>query len=212
MSSYHAILGVSENASFTEIKKSYKRLASTYHPDRNKAPDASDKFKLVQESYNFLKLLHERKKPIVTNKTITLEEAYTGTVIKIDGLNVKVPPGVRNNKLKVNKSIIQLKVKSHPFFKRAGDDLLVVLKIDAIEALVGTDVRLKHLDGEYVNFKVLPATQHNQVMKLVGKGMPNPVTNKNGDLLIQYEIVVPLLTKPQQNSILHLRPRKLIEE
>src|ERR1043165_8918158 len=32
---YYAILGVSQDANFQEIKKSYRRLARKYHPDRN---------------------------------------------------------------------------------------------------------------------------------------------------------------------------------
>ncbi len=38
------ILGVNKNASSSEIKKSYYKLAQQYHPDRNKASDAKDKF------------------------------------------------------------------------------------------------------------------------------------------------------------------------
>lgn len=47
---YYKILGVSKNASHDEIKSAYKKLAKQFHPDINKAHDASDKFKEINEA------------------------------------------------------------------------------------------------------------------------------------------------------------------
>ncbi len=52
---YYEVLGIDRNASETEIKKAYRRLAKQYHPDLNKDdPDAENKFKEMKEAYDVL--------------------------------------------------------------------------------------------------------------------------------------------------------------
>jgi len=51
---YYDVLGVPRNASKDDIKGSYRKLALQYHPDRNKSPDASEKFKEISEAYAIL--------------------------------------------------------------------------------------------------------------------------------------------------------------
>ncbi len=52
---FYEVLGVSRTASGDEIKKSYRRLAMKYHPDRNKDDaDAEAKFKEAKEAYEVL--------------------------------------------------------------------------------------------------------------------------------------------------------------
>lgn len=52
---YYKILGVSENASATEIKASYRKLARKYHPDVSKEANAEENFKSIGEAYDVLK-------------------------------------------------------------------------------------------------------------------------------------------------------------
>ncbi|MEM2856493.1 MAG: J domain-containing protein [Candidatus Nitrosocaldaceae archaeon] len=61
MRDYYEILGVDRNASKDEIKQAYRKLALKYHPDRNKSPDAAERFKEISEAYAVLSDDEKRK-------------------------------------------------------------------------------------------------------------------------------------------------------
>ena len=58
---YYEILGVERGADEKEIKSAYRKLAKKYHPDINKAPDAEQKYKDVNEAYEVLNDPEKRK-------------------------------------------------------------------------------------------------------------------------------------------------------
>ena len=66
---YFEILEVDKSASQADIKKSFRRLAAKYHPDRNTSEDAIERFQHIQESYS---VLSDPKK-----RTKYIEQEYT---------------------------------------------------------------------------------------------------------------------------------------
>lgn len=51
---YYKVLGVPRTASADEIKRAYRKLAKEFHPDKNKAKGAEDRFKEVNEANEVL--------------------------------------------------------------------------------------------------------------------------------------------------------------
>ncbi|GEM_PF-509414 len=51
---YYAVLGVAQNATPEEIRIAFRNMARMYHPDRNSAPDAEERFKDINDAYERL--------------------------------------------------------------------------------------------------------------------------------------------------------------
>ena len=64
MKDYYSILNISKNATPEEIKKSYRKLALKYHPDKNPTnkEEAELKFKNIAEAYEILSDIDKRRK------------------------------------------------------------------------------------------------------------------------------------------------------
>lgn len=59
---YYAILGVGKEANNREIRKAFKKLALTHHPDKSKDEDAQEKFLKISRAYETLKDEDKRKR------------------------------------------------------------------------------------------------------------------------------------------------------
>src|SRR5215208_5473508 len=56
MADFYSVLGVERTAADEEIKKAYRKLAMTYHPDRNGgSKEAEERFKEITEAYDVLR-------------------------------------------------------------------------------------------------------------------------------------------------------------
>ena len=208
-SDYRAILGVSPTASKEEIRQKYRQLIMKHHPDRNRDDASSEETtKLLNEAYDYLYSQPDEidelfadffaKKPRTKLKTVsvTLEDAFVGSTITVDGTVLQIPVGTRTGtKLSKNKIVYQFEVMQHKKFKRSNDDLLVEASLSSLHAITGIDASLTHLDGTVLIFSVPAGIQNGQVVRLAGKGMQNPELDEVGDILIRINLVTPSVTE-----------------
>ena len=59
---YYKVLGVEKNATQEEIRKAFRQLSKKYHPDRNKSPEAKQRFQEINEANMVLGNPEKRKK------------------------------------------------------------------------------------------------------------------------------------------------------
>jgi DnaJ-class molecular chaperone len=136
--------------------------------------------------------------------TISLADAYIGKSIRVSSSAViNVPRGARSGtKFFVDNKMYRVDIQQHFKFKRSNDDLLVDVTIDAIEAMVGMDAILDHLDGVKLQFVIPAGIQPGQIVKLSGKGMRNPELDKHGDILVRITITIPKALTVAQAEVL----------
>jgi len=91
-------------------------------------------------------------------------------------------------------------------FVRKGDDLHLEMNISLLEALVGFQRSIVHLDGRTVQLKKKTVTSPGEVMRVPGEGMPqHNNSSKNGDLYVRFTIVFPpSLTQQQRDGFAKL--------
>lgn len=178
----------------------------------NSYNDLADILNMSRSGFSFSGGPRPTKKLFMVS--ISLEQAYTGTVLGSQFGDLRIPKGTRNKtKMEVpsHKAIIEINVNPHEKFKRSKDDLLLCASVNIFEALLGTEAMVTHLDGKKYKFNIPPGIQHGHIVKLTGKGMPNPEFDKYGNLLVKIDIIVPTdLTEEEKSVILNLnKVRKL---
>jgi len=75
---YYDVLGVQKTVTKDELKSVYRKLALKYHPDRNKSPEAEEKFKEISEAYAVLSD-QEKRKRYDTYGHVGNEEVFRGS-------------------------------------------------------------------------------------------------------------------------------------
>lgn len=132
------------------------------------------------------------------------EGVQSGQTVTVAG---KGEAGLRGDR--AGDLVVTVEVAEHERFERAGDDLVVRVDVDALEAIVGTTVEVDGiLDGEVVAVKVPAGCQYGQQVSVAGKGMPRRGARGRGRL-----VAVVAVRTPDDLTAKELRDvRKLVRD
>lgn len=140
----------------------------------------------------------------------------TGHVRKKHTLEVKIPAGIATNmRIRVSGAgnagenggspgdlYLVADVEINPDFERDGADLHTTMLLTYPQAVLGTEATIKTLDGSEEILSVPSGTQHGQVIKVKGKGMPRVNSKAVGDLYVHIYIEIPKKLTDKQREII----------
>ncbi|CAN1153668.1 DnaJ protein ERDJ3B [Linum perenne] len=96
----------------------------------------------------------------------------------------------------------RIRTSAHDVFTRKGNDLHTTVTITLVQALVGFEKKMKHLDEHLVDISTQGITKPKEVRKFKGEGMPLYTSTKKGDLYVTFEVLFPSsLTQEQKTKI-----------
>jgi molecular chaperone DnaJ len=94
-----------------------------------------------------------------------------------------------------------VRVSPHPFLERHDNDLVCRMPISFTQAALGAVVEAPTLTGK-ADLKIPPGTQHGQLFKLGGQGLPDLRSGRKGDELVQVLVEIPKSMSKAQESLL----------
>jgi DnaJ-class molecular chaperone len=152
--------------------------------------------------------------------TINLKQAYTGTELeasyqlpsgKRQTVLIKVPAGMNHGQsirysgmgddsvagLERGDLMVTVLVESMDGYDRVGNNLIILLKINPLEAMIGCTKNVSTLDDRIIKINMRPGVQHSTEFLTRGLGFKDVNSGYQGDLIVHVIIDVPTVTDPE---------------
>jgi molecular chaperone DnaJ len=120
-----------------------------------------------------------------------------------DGMSIRVPGAGHAGKRGAPPGdlYVKVKVKEDPELMRDGDDLIYRMRINFVEAALGTEAEVKMLEGTS-RVRIEPGTQPGATLVLRGEGMPRLRRRGRGDLKVVVDVMIPTQLTAEQRELL----------
>jgi molecular chaperone DnaJ len=105
---------------------------------------------------------------------------------------------------------VLLRIAPHEYFDRRGDDLLLGLNINFVQAALGDEVEIPTLEGEH-KLKIAPGTESGEVITLRNRGIAHLRGGGRGDLKVHVQVTTPKKLSSEQKKLLQ-RLRETLDE
>jgi molecular chaperone DnaJ len=138
-----------------------------------------------------------------------------GRISSTESVDVRLPAGVQTgDRLRVpgkgnsgtqgapaGDLYITIRVQSHEFFEREGDDVHIQVPITVWEASLGTKIEVPTIDGRAL-LKIPQGTQNAQKFRLRDKGIFNARKDKRGDMIVEVVVQAPKANDERTRELL----------
>ena len=207
---YYKVLGISKNATQEEIKKTFRKLAVKYHPDKNPGDKkAEEKFKEISEANEVIGDAEKRKKydelganwkqyqqqgdqfagrQSGNRQHHTYSEGFGGEFS--DFFESFFGGGGFSG---FEKGSRQQRAKQ-------GPDLTAEMELTLDDAFYGATKQVT-INGQRINLKIIPGIREGQILRMKGKGSPGTGGGENGDLLITIRLSKDKLFERKENDL-----------
>jgi molecular chaperone DnaJ len=128
--------------------------------------------------------------------------------IRVDKrLIITIPPGTEDGtRLRLRGQgakgrgdiVVAIHVEPDRFFRREGLDVICVVPINLAQALLGSKIKVKTLDGRRVVLRVPPGTQHGQKFRIASQGIER--NGRRGDQYVEVRVEIPEHMTPEEEA------------
>jgi DnaJ-class molecular chaperone len=190
----------------------YRRRSSDYGGGRSGAGiSPEDLDELFGQSFAFGKRRGGPARGTDAQYSLTVDflDAANGAVQRLtmpDGrtLDVTIPPGLQDGHVLrlrgqgnpgsaggiAGDALVEVSVTPHPFFKRVGDDIHIVLPVTLQEALLGATVEVPTVKGS-VRLSIPPRSTTGSTLRLRGRGI------SGGNQMVELKVMLPPQDEPE---------------
>lgn len=155
----YEILGLTSNASIDDVKKTYRKLAMQWHPDKNSSPEAPEKFKKITQAYS--NIINGNNDTNDNDELINMYDIFNSLVNEFTQSNVfdKLDSGVTDtfNSFKTTNNIENILDNVFNTFNNVpkGKDILKLIDLTLEDIYLGKTMTINYSTEEINDYPIM---------------------------------------------------------